>query len=149
MFIGEICNREVVVVDREESVLNAARLIREHHVGSVVVTHKANGERVPLGVLAVRDIAIEIVAMEVDPGAVTIGDAMSYELVTLQERDTLLTGLERMRDCGIRRAPVVNEHGGLVGIVAVDDMLELIAEQLLDVVTLMGRGERRERRQRS
>ncbi len=149
MFIGEICNREVVVVDREESVLNAARLMREHHVGSVVVTHKANGERVPLGVLTDRDIAIELVAMAVDPAAVTVGDAMSYELVTLQERDTLLTGLERMRDRGIRRAPVVNEHGGLVGIIAVDDMIELIAEQLLDVVTLMGRGDRRERRQRS
>ncbi len=149
MFIGEICNREVVVVDRDESVLEAARLMREHHVGSVVVTHKANGERVPLGVLTDRDIAIELVAMEVELSAVSVGDAMSYELLTLQERDTMLNGLERMRDRGTRRAPVVNEHGGLVGIVAVDDMIELIAEQLLDVVTLVNRGARRERRQRS
>ena len=148
MLIGEACNREVIVMDRHESVLDAARLMREQHVGSIVVAEKPNGERVPRGVLTDRDIALEVVAAEVDPNQVTVGDAMSRELLTLNESDGMLDGLKRMRDHGTRRAPVVNEHGGLVGIITLDDMLELVAEQVLDIVRLVNRGQRRERHER-
>jgi CBS domain-containing protein len=148
VLIGEACNRDVIVMTRRESVAQAARLMRQHHVGSIVVADKPDGERVPLGVLTDRDIAVEIVARDVDPQAVTVGDAMSLELLALNETDGLFDGLRRMREKGIRRAPVVNEHGGLVGIITLDDILELVAEQLFDIVSLVNRGQRRERRAR-
>lgn len=148
MLIGEICNRDVIVMTPKESVVDAARLMRENHVGSIVVADKPDGERVPLGMLTDRDVAIEIVAQEVEPNSVTVGDAMSQELLALTESDGLLDGLRRMRERGIRRAPVVNEHGGLVGIITLDDVLEIVAEQLFDIVNLMNRGQRRERHAR-
>lgn len=147
--IGEACNRDVIVMARRESVVEAAQLMRKHHVGSIVVADKPDGERIPLGVLTDRDIAIEIVAREGEPRNTSVGEAMSRELVTLKETDGLLDGLARMRERGIRRAPVVNEHGGLVGIITLDDILELVAEQLYDIVNLMNRGQRREHRNRS
>jgi len=148
MLIGEICNRDVIVMTRQESIVDAARLMREQHVGSIVVADKPDGERVPLGMLTDRDVAIEIVARGVEPNSVTVGDAMSQELLAVAESDGLLDGLRRMRERGIRRAPVVNEHGGLVGIITLDDILEIVAEQLFDIVNLMNRGQRRERHAR-
>ncbi|UCG72295.1 MAG: CBS domain-containing protein [Chromatiales bacterium] len=148
MLIGEICNRDVIVMTPKESVVDAARLMREHHVGSIIVADKPDGEREPLGMLTDRDVAIEIVARDVAPDAVTVGDAMSQDLLVLTESEGLLDGLRRMRERGIRRAPVVNQHGGLVGIITLDDILEIVAEQLFDVVNLMNRGQRRERHAR-
>lgn len=148
MLIGEACNREVVVMTPEESVLEAARLMRDQHVGSIVVADKPDGERCPLGVLTDRDVVIEIVAREVNPDDVTVRDALTGELTTLNERDGLLDGLRRMRDKGVRRAPVINDHGGLVGIITLDDILELVAEQVMDIASLVNRGQRKERQAR-
>ena len=148
MLVGEACNRDVVVVEKEDSILEATQLMREHHVGSVIIVEKPDGERVPLGVLTDRDIAIELVATEVDLNSITVGDATTEEVLTLNEHDGIMEAIQRMRNGGFRRAPVVNEHGGLVGVLALDDIIELIAEQLLDVVHLMSRGQRRERRTR-
>ena len=148
MLIGEACNREVVVMTPEESVLEAARLMRDQHVGSIVVADKPDGERCPLGVLTDRDVVIEIVAREVNPDDVTVRDALTGELTTLNEGDGLLDGLRQMRDKGVRRAPVINDHGGLVGIITLDDILELVAEQVMDIASLVNRGQRKERQAR-
>ena len=145
MLIGEACNREVVVMTPQEAVLDAARLMRDHHVGSIVVADKPDGERCPLGVLTDRDLVVEIVAREVDAQEITVGDALTGDLFILNETDGLLDGLRLMRDKGVRRAPVINEHGGLVGIITLDDILELVAEQVMDIVSLINRGQRRER----
>lgn len=146
MSVGEICNREVVIVDRDESILDAARLMRKHHVGDVVVVTQKAGQRVPVGILTDRDIVIELLAREVDLDAVSIGDAMSYELLALREGDDRLDAVKRMREKGVRRAPVVNDDGALVGILAVDDLIELMTEQLSDLVALMGRERELERK---
>ena len=149
MLIGEACNRDVIVMTRDESVVDAARLMREQHVGSIVVADKPDGERTPAGIVTDRDVTIEIVAQDVDPTSVTVGDVMGEELIALQENEGLLDGLRRMREKGVRRAPVTNARGGLVGIITLDDILELVAEQLFDIVSLMNRGQRRERHTRS
>ena len=80
--------------------------------------------------------------------AVTVKDVMSFELTTTQEQDNLWDTLERMRKQGVRRMPVVNERGGLVGILTTDDVLELISEALQDVSKLIKREQKRESRQR-
>jgi CBS domain-containing protein len=63
---------------------------------------------------------------------------MSFELVTAMENDDLFDTIKRMRDKGIRRLPVVDQGGLLIGILTVDDLIDLIAEQLTDLVKLMG-----------
>lgn len=139
MSAGEYCNREVVVVERGESVRKAIDLMRSHHVGDVVVVAREDGLSRPLGILTDRDIVLEILAEDVDLEAVNVGDVMSHELQTIDEDVKLLDAIKVMRTKGIRRLPVVNSQGALIGILVVDDILELILEQLSDLVSLIAR----------
>lgn len=145
MSVGEICNREVVVLRKEESITEAVKLMREHHVGSVVIVDEPDGERIPIGILTDRDIVVELLAQGVDLDTVAVGDAMSYDLLTVGETDHLSDAVKVMRSKGVRRVPVVNEYGGLAGILAVDDVIEIIAEELTDLVSVITVEQGRER----
>jgi len=145
MKVGEYCNREVVIVDRDTGIFEAARLMRKHHVGDVVVIDERPGGRMPVGILTDRDIVVELLAEEVDPGKVSVGDVMSYELQMAREEDDLFTTFQHMRARGIRRLPVIDAHGTLTGLLTLDDMLELISEQMSLVVGLVGAEQRNER----
>lgn len=145
MSVGEYCNREVVVVERAESVREAVHLMRQHHVGSVVVVEKRGEAAQPAGILTDRDIVIEVLAEDVDPDKVNIGDIMSTDPVTVEESATLLDALEAMRKQGVRRLLVVNAKGMLLGMLAVDDLLELLGEQLSALVELIRTEQKHER----
>ncbi len=148
MSAGEYCNREVVIVEKTESVRDAIELMRSNHVGDVIVVNKQNGSTKPLGILTDRDIVIEILAEDVDIDAVNIGDVMSYELVCVNEETSLMDAIKTMRSKGVRRLPVVDKEAGLVGILSADDVLELLAEQLTDLSALIAREISRERKSR-
>ena len=148
MSAGEYCNREVVVVLKSEPVSEAISLMRSHHVGDVVVVETTATGTKPVGILTDRDIVLEVLAEGVDLGAVSIGDVMSYELVTVTEDTKLIDTIKLMRDKGVRRIPVVNQRGELEGLLSVDDILELLAEQLTDIVDLINKELNREGRLR-
>ena len=137
MGVGEVCNREVIIIDREGSIREAAGLMRKYHVGNVVVVEEKNADRFPVGILTDRDIVLELIALDVDINAVTVGDAMSFELITAREDDDVVETIKRMRHKGVRRIPVVNDRGGLEGILAVDDLIDYISEQLTDLARLV------------
>lgn len=137
MPIGEICNRDVVVVQRNESVLEAAKLMRHHHVGDVVVVEERGGLRVPVGLVTDRDVVVEIVATELDPGVITVEDIMEPELACVKDTEGIFETVQYMRGRNIRRVPVVDEGGGLIGILSLDDLLELLSEELLAIAKLV------------
>ena len=85
MPIGEICNRDVIISHREDTVADAAKLMREHHVGDVVVVDERDGLRFPVGIVTDRDLVVEIMATELDQKVITVGDIMLEELVTVKE----------------------------------------------------------------
>jgi len=145
MNIGEVCNREVVVIDKEGSILTAALYMREYHVGNVIVVEEKDGERIPVGILTDRDIVRALVAENIDLKVVTVGDTMSFDLLTVNEGDDIADTIKRMRHRGVRRVPVINRRGGLEGIVAADDLIELICEQLTDLVGLLRHQPEREK----
>lgn len=149
MTVGEYCNREVVIVEASESVRTAANLMRSQHVGDVVVVNKENSSTRPVGILTDRDIVMEVLAEDVDLDSVSVGDVMSYELETVGEEIKLMDAIKRMRAKGVRRLPVVDSEGGLVGILTADDVLDLFSEQLSDLVALVATEMRRERASRS
>jgi CBS domain-containing protein len=134
MNVGELCNREVILAYRDTRLVEAARLMREHHVGSVVVVVDRLSERVPVGILTDRDIVVAVIAKELDPRTLTAGEVMSRELFSVREEDGIADALRLMRERGIRRLPVLTHSGALAGIVTIDDLLELVAEELGDFV---------------
>lgn len=148
---GEICRKDVVVAGRDETVLEAARRMRDEHVGSVVVVDRPDHTRPrPIGVLTDRDIVVGVLARTTrDLESVLVGDVMSTDPVTVSHREDLEGVLKRMRSAGVRRLPVVDGGGCLVGIVVLDDVIGLLQEQLLDLTTLLSNEMRRERSERA
>ncbi len=148
MTVGQICNRVVVFAFRNTPLPDAAKLMRDNHIGSLVIVDESDRGRIPVGMLTDRDIAIAVVAQALDPRTLTAGEVMSGELVTASEQDDMLDTLQRMRRRGIRRVPVLTAAGTLAGIVTLDDLLELVAEQLGDVVKAIATEQSREARTR-
>lgn len=148
MRVGEYCNREVVVIEQDESITEAAKIMREYHVGDVIIVRSENGRQIPVGIMTDRDIALEIVAKSADPDSLSVGDAMTYDLTTVNEDDDLMHVIELMRDRSIRRVPVVNVDEALVGIITVDDLLDLMSEVFIDIVHLVHGQPRREAKNR-
>lgn len=134
---GELCNRRVVIATPDEPILAVARRMRDQRVGCVVVVEGAPGERRPIGILTDRDIVVFAVA---DGGALaerTVRACMNPNLVTARERDGLLEVTRRMRVNGVRRIPVVDERGVLQGILSVDDLFDVLAEEVEDLAALL------------
>jgi CBS domain-containing protein len=145
MLIGDVCKRDVVCAPRETTVRAAANLMRQHHVGDVVVIDRADAERMPIGIVTDRDIVVEVVAQGLDASLLTLGDMLSWgELVTVQESDTYAHTIRLMHAKGIRRVPVINAAGVLVGIISIDDMLPRAAKELSELAELGERGRQRE-----
>jgi CBS domain-containing protein len=135
MRIGEICTREVVHCGRKTTALELAQIMRSSHVGDVIVADEPDGERIPVGIVTDRDLVVEVMAKEADPALVTAGDLLGRELVTAGEANSVYEVAELMRARGVRRIPVVNDQGALIGIVTLDDLLKVIGEEL----SLLGR----------
>ncbi len=130
MTIKEFCVRDVVSVARTDTITTAAALMREHHVGDVVVVDDTGGRRVPVGIVTDRDIVVEVIAAGVDPRSLKVGDLLQRAVVTVREDRSYTDTVRRMTQHGIRRVPVVDAQGTLVGIVAADDMLRQLAVPL-------------------
>lgn len=144
MKAGDICNHKVVTVSPEDSIRRAAELMRQHHVGDVVVANRSNGFLTPLGILTDRDIVIEVIAENVDLDDVSVRDTMTDRLITAKEDDDLLATVMQMRENGVRRLPVVDGKGQLVGILSADDVIGLVARELAEVWALIVRQQGRE-----
>lgn len=144
MSVGQVCNRETVIVRPEESIQAAAQLMRSQHVGCVVVVSEDRGATKPVGILTDRDLVLEIIAQGVDADSVSVGDIMSFNLLTAHCGDGLWDTLQRMRAQGARRVPVVDDSGGLVGILSSDDLLNLLADELGMLAKLTQREQQRE-----
>ena len=149
MAVGEICNRDVVITEKSVSVAEAARLMRTHHVGDLVVVEERGGSKHPVGIVTDRDIVVEVVAAGVNPDALKVGDIMGPEVATVRESEGLFEALRYMRDKGVRRMPVVGSTGGLIGILTLDDMLGLLAEEMTELAKLVSRERQREATARS
>lgn len=139
MPIGEICNREVVVVSPDASVLDAAKLMRHNHVGDVLVIEERDGRRVPVGIVTDRDLMMEVIAPELDPSVMTVGDIMGMEFSSINENVGIFEAIQHMRTRSVRRMPVVDDLGELVGIVTLDDLLVLLGEELNALARLVKR----------
>jgi CBS domain-containing protein len=139
MRISEICTREVVYCDRGASVGQVARLMRNHHVGDLIVAETGPGGLKPVGVITDRDLVVKVLAEDLAADAVVAADLMTRSVVTAAESADVHTAIERMRSEGIRRLPVVDASGALIGVLSADDVIELLAEELTDVARIAPR----------
>lgn len=148
MRISDICTQRVVSVTPDASIHEAARMMRQHHVGCLVVVDRANGDRAPVGLITDRDIVLAIVAPDVDPKVLTAGDAMTRDITTCGEDEELFDVLQTMRNVGVRRLPVVDARGRLAGIVTADDAIGALSWHLNELARALTHEQTREMEER-
>ena len=148
MSIKELCQRDIVVVGRDDTAFKAAELMRQNHVGDVLVVEKKHGITSPAGIVTDRDIVIEIVATDLDPHVITVGDIMLPHLCTIDEDAEIFTAIRLMNGKGIRRLPVTDKDGSLVGILTLDDLLQTIAKESFGIDMLLSNEHKNEIRER-
>ncbi len=151
MQLSQVCVLDVVVCTRDTTILEAARIMRRHHTGDLIIVDDPDEARAPAGIITDRDIVIEVLGKDLDPAATTVGDVMvkCSSLVIARDTEDLSDAAERMRVHGVRRLPVVNHSGNLVGIMTLDDLLYLHVRQanvLTDIVEKEQAQEQRGRR---
>jgi CBS domain-containing protein len=139
MNISDICLPAVTVAYSGMAVSEAARVMREHHVGCLIVVEERESGKMPIGMLTDRDIVLAVVARDLDPRTVPVVEAMSTDVVAVRDDDTVKDVLALMRRRGVRRAPVVDRGGMLVGIVTLDDLLRFVAAQLEDLAAAISK----------
>jgi predicted transcriptional regulator len=144
MKVGDYCKRAVVSIDGAADAIDAAKLMREEHVGLLVVYQQGDELRKPVGVLTDRDIVLEVTAREVDPRSVAVQDIMTRQPLLANDSDDLSETLQAMRTAGIRRVPVVDLRGALSGIIAIDDAIDLVTGLLYDISGSIKSEQRRE-----
>jgi predicted transcriptional regulator len=149
MQAAELCNRQVVTASRDMTIPDAARLMRDKHVGSLVITDTNDGMVMPVGILTDRDIVVEIVSRDISLNEVTVGDIMTYALLKVTEDENIFDVAQRMRARGVRRVPVISRLGELIGIIAADDILELLSEELSLLSRITSREAEQEKAKRS
>ncbi len=135
MKVGNLCNCNPVTIRESIDLTAAAELMREKHIGYLVVVqpNPAEGTFKPVGVLTDRDIVVSVVARQTDPRALRAGDVMTRQPVLVEEGTSLSSALRMMREIGVRRLPVVAHAGHLIGVLSLDDILGALAGELQDL----------------
>lgn len=149
MKIGDYCKRATVSVAADMDLVDAAKLMRDEHVGFLIAYAQGDDIRKPVGVLTDRDIVLQVIAKEVEPHSVSVQDVMTRQPLIARESDDLSEALQAMRLAGIRRVPVVNTRGGLSGIFAMDDAIDVIAGMMCDLTGSIKSEQRQEWKARS
>ena len=137
MSISSICQNDVSMVSTRDSIQEAAKLMKAKNVGCVVVVKDVSNDRKPEGMLTDRDIAIKLAADGVNVNTITVGDVMSSAVVTIPRTENIKAVIDTMHIKGVRRAPIVDENNKVCGIITMDDLFMLLAEELNDLKKLV------------
>jgi CBS domain-containing protein len=148
MLLKEICTPDVVLCKPDTRVLAAARLMRQKHVGDLIVVEDPHGDQTPLGMVTDRDIVVEVLGRELDPATVTVAEIMRKPVVIASEAEEVSLALDRMKAHGVRRIPVMGERRKLAGILALDDLLRRLAADVGALAEIVAREQGNEQRGR-
>jgi CBS domain-containing protein len=139
MNVGELCTREVYIVNAAEPLSQAVHEMRKRNIGCVVVVEQRGDRTKPIGIVTDRDIVRALPDYPGGIGTLCVADVMTRAPLTLSEDESIVEGMDRLRQRGVRRAPVTAANGDLVGIVSTDDCLGIVAEQLGSLARLVER----------
>ena len=130
MNLGDLMNTKPVTVRPTETVAAAAKRMRDEGVGCVVVTGPT---RKPVGILTDRDIVLAVVAEGRLPEATRVEEVMCRHVISGRATDTLMDAAMKMAEASIRRLPILDGQGRMVGLVSVDDLLVILITELSNI----------------
>lgn len=127
--LKDVVNRQVVCVEPDTKVAEVARIMSERNVGSVLVCD----ENKPKGILTDRDIVIRCIAQNVDVNDCTVEQVVSEPIEAVKETDGIYDVIRKMKNQGVRRVPVVDKKGDVIGIISFDDLIVLLGKEMADL----------------
>lgn len=140
MKAGELCIRDVMTACADESVIEAARRMAVYDVGDLIVVHdKPPALPRPIGIITDRDLVLQVLVHPERVSVATIGEVMCRELVVAGEHEDVESVIAKMRKHGVRRIPIVDEAGGLQGVISIDDILGWMRDQIQTTTTAIER----------
>ena len=127
--LRDFATTTVVVAEPDTTALIAAQLMRKHHIGALVVVD-AEEKSSPVGIVTDRDLVLALMAEGLDADLFTVGDIMSTQLVLASPDMDAMDAVQLMRTQRLRRLILVDAANRLVGIVTMEDILELLTREL-------------------
>lgn len=135
MSLRPIMTKEITSLPPDATALDAAKFMRDMGVGCVIVV-EAKGDK-PIGIVTDRDIMSKVIVEEKDPKTVKLKDIMTSPAVTISEDKHIFDVTKLMSVHGVRRFPVVDKDGKLIGVLALDDILILLGREMHDIATAL------------
>jgi signal-transduction protein with cAMP-binding, CBS, and nucleotidyltransferase domain len=120
---------DIVTIDECDSIQHAAALMRDRHVGALVVTREEDGSTTLSGVVTDRDVTIAALASGVDAGS-PVGPIATGTVVVVPTSTSVAGAVTTMREAGVRRLVLVDRDHQLAGLVSLDDVLAACAEEI-------------------
>ena len=130
--VGQCMTVGVFTLPADKTVRDAARLLRKTNVGSVIITQKGKAK----GIITERDIVYKVIALGKDPVKTKLKSVMSRPLKVIKASDKVESAAMALRNNRVKRLPVVDRNGRLVGIITEGDLLR-VYPGMVDVVSEM------------
>lgn len=129
MSIKNLCNKKVITIKKDATLNNVSELMLKNHIGSIVVVETINGKQIPAGIVTDRDIALTVGAIS-KPGEIRVDQIMQSNPIVIKESDSMYETIGKMNRHGVKRLPVISDHGALCGIISADDILTLMGDDI-------------------
>jgi CBS domain-containing protein len=129
MSLQRFCKRPTVTIAPEKTIREACQLLEERNVGCVVVEEQGK----LCGILTDRDIALRVVGQGKDPDLTPVGTMMTPNPVRIPVHSTLHELTMLMHSQHVRRVPIIDASGRVIGVVTLDDLLALLGDEMSDM----------------
>lgn len=131
----EVAENDFITLPEDDLVAEAAKTMRDKDVSSIVITRKG-AQKEPVGIITERDIIHRVMAEHKGPFKVTVGKVMSSPLITVNPESSVTDAIALMRSKHIRRLPVVDELGQIVGIVTLKSAVGNMPSRSIDLLEI-------------
>ncbi|MGA7538991.1 MAG: CBS domain-containing protein [Steroidobacteraceae bacterium] len=137
MLVETLCSRHPITVSTGAPISDVARLMRDEHIGAVIVTDGARGGPRVIGMITDRDIVRAQLERTADLSRLSAGEVMTRNPLVIGEEESVDGAIANLRARGVRRAPVVALDGTLVGLISTDDLLTNIVRKLVGLAEIV------------
>lgn len=148
MDLKSLCHRPIVTIEADRPLQQAAQLMREHHVGALVIVHTGADGVHAAGIVTDRDLAIEVLARGGDASQQPVSRFAGSHVVSAPDSAELIDAIGLMQSAGVRRILVHDAEGHLAGLVSFDDLLQACVAPLVGLSEVLRKGLERETAER-
>ncbi len=127
---------QLVSIEANAPVLEAAQQMLKHHVGNIVVTDSKAGKKKAVGIVTDRDLTIAGLARNLDPKTTTVQEVMNKSLTTVTENEEIFSMIAKMKENGVNRLPILNSSGEVMGIVTSKKLVQVLVQGLQELSAL-------------